>query len=140
MPRARDATLAAPSRRFPPYRGSARLAPRTPHPARSRAMRRYAQAKEVDEALRSALVLADLKTHENRAPPERLLESNLDAPWLTEARVLEALIEEAQRVQGFLPLRPAWPPLRSSPRSVCAWSPRTPPPASPASAASPTAA
>ena len=36
-------------------------------------MRRYAQAKEVDEALRGALVLADLKTHENRAPPERLL-------------------------------------------------------------------
>ena len=71
---------------------------------------------------------------------ERLLESNLDAPWLTEARVLEALLEEAQRLQGFLPPRPEWPPPRSSPRSVCTWSPRTPPPASPASAASPTAA
>lgn len=100
-------------------------------------LQRYEHLKEVDEALRGALVLADLKMHENRAPPAWLADSSPDGPGLTESRVLEALVVEARRLQAWLPPHPDWPPSRTSPCSVCAWYPNTPPPGAPASAVSP---
>ena len=72
-------------------------------------LQRYEHLKEIDEALRGALVLADLKMHENRAPPAWLADSSPDGPGLTESRVLEALVVEARRLQAWLPPHPDWP-------------------------------
>ena len=82
-------------------------------------MRSYARAAESDEALRGALVLADLKAHDNRAPPKNFYAADLDLDELTERRVLAALVLEAEWRQSLSPPLPAGAPRHSLPR--CAW-------------------
>ena len=60
-------------------------------------MLRYMHAKDRDAAIRGALVLADLKAHDGRAALPVLWEEGPAAAGLTEARVLQVLVLEAQR-------------------------------------------
>ena len=104
-------------------------------------MLRYMHAKDRDAAIRGALVLADLKAHDGRAALPVLWEEGPAAAGLTEARVLQVLVLEAQRqmLQNSQPQRPAAAPSRTSPCSVMQCSPDTPPHASPGCVATPSA-
>ena len=84
----------------------------------------YEHLKEIDEALQGALVLADLKVHENRAPPAC---SPTRAPTAdtTESRVLEALVVEARRLQAAATASRL---AAVTHRAQCASCPNTPPP------------
>ena len=104
-------------------------------------MLRYMHAKDRDAAIRGALVLADLKAHDGRAALPVLWEEGPAAAGLTETRVLQVLVLEAQRqmLQSSQRPRPASALSRTSPCSVMQCSPDTPPHASPGCVATPSA-
>lgn len=116
---------------------SATELPLLPSPpfARSAPMRSYSRAAESDEVLRGALVLADLKAHDNRAPPKNFYAADLDVDELTERRVIAALVLEAERWQSLSPPLPTGALLHSLPHCALLECRNTHPLAAPASGA-----